>query len=97
MVLAADEAAARADWLAIDDADGGVNLLRYSLALETSPMTSGLRPAGPNLAAKCRTTGAFKKIIQGKFYFEENTVYERQIMWENPKLYCIDKSFNPCV
>ena len=59
---AADELAARADWLAVDDAGGGVNLLRYSLALETSPMTSGLRPAGPNLAAKCRTTGAFRKI-----------------------------------
>ena len=57
---AADELAARADWLAVDDAGGGVNLLRYSLALDTSPMTNGLRPAGPNLAAKCRTTGAFK-------------------------------------
>ena len=57
VLLAAEEPAARAELAAADD---GMNLLRYSLALDTSPMTNGLRPAGPNLAAKCRTTGAFK-------------------------------------
>ena len=56
VVLPDGEPAARADWA--DWADDGVNLLRYSLALDTSPMTNGLRPAGPNLAAKWRTTGA---------------------------------------
>ena len=56
-MLADGDSAARAEDIAADD---GVNLLRYSLALDTSPMTKGLRPAGPNLAAKCRTTGALK-------------------------------------
>ena len=50
MVLPDGEPAARAEWA--DWADEGVDLLRYSLALDTSPMTNGLRPAGPNLAAK---------------------------------------------
>ena len=56
VVLPDGEPAARAEWAGW--ADDGVDLLRYSLALDTSPMTNGLRPAGPNLAAKWRTTGA---------------------------------------